>query len=191
MDVGVIDLQGSVEEHYFSLVDLIGKENVYRITDSGIVPMMDKVIIPGGESTTVLRLMKKTGIFEEIKEANKDSKTIFGTCAGLIALASRGGKDVSRTNQELLGLMDVCVRRNAFGRQKESFEVSLDLDFLDSPFPSIFIRAPAIVDAGDSVDILGKYQGNVVSAREDNLFVTSFHPELVEDDRVYRYFLEI
>lgn len=191
MKIGIIDLQGSVKEHYHSIAELVGKENVFKVKQKGKIPKLDKIIIPGGESTTLSRLLHQTKLSEEIKVAAENKKPILGTCAGLIVLAKKGEDKINKTNQKLLEIMDIKVCRNAFGRQKESFEIDLNLSFLGEPFPSVFIRAPAIKEVGRNVDVLGTYNDEIVAAREKNLLVTAFHPELVNDDRVYKYFLEM
>ncbi len=191
MKVGVIGLQGSVQEHYESLSEIVKEKNVYRIKKKGMVPKMDKLVIPGGESTTLSRLLETTGISSEVKDFSKKQKPILGTCAGLIVLAKEGSGKIRKTEQNLLGLIDIKVNRNAFGRQKESFEAPIDLDFLEKPFPSVFIRAPAIIDWGEDVDILGKHKNKGVAAKQNNVLVTAFHPELVDDKRVFNYFLGI
>jgi 5'-phosphate synthase pdxT subunit len=116
-------------------------------------------------------------------------KPIMGTCAGLILLAKEGDEQVKKTHQHLLGIMDTTVNRNAFGRQRESFETELELPFLNSPYNAVFIRAPGIVGCGEDVTILAKMDGKVVAAEQGNILALAFHPELTFDTRVHQYFL--
>jgi 5'-phosphate synthase pdxT subunit len=148
---------------------------------------LDGLIIPGGESTTFGKLAVEYGLIEPLRAFCNSGKPVWGTCAGMIFLA----KDVGR-KQPVLGAMDVQVQRNAFGRQVDSFEVDLDLPALGKePFHAIFIRAPLIESVGKGVEVLAKLDdGTVVAARQGNLLATSFHPELTNDTRFHRYFLE-
>jgi 5'-phosphate synthase pdxT subunit len=134
--------------------------------------------------------MGREGILPEIKEAAEWGKPILGTCAGMVLLAEEGDEEVAKTGQPLLGLMDVKVKRNAFGRQKESFEVLLKMSLFDEPFHAVFIRAPAITQAAENVDVLATFNDRVVAAKQRNIIALSFHPELTEDRRIHHYFLE-
>ncbi len=162
-----------------------------KIKHRGIVCSCDAVVIPGGESTTIGRLMEREGIFSEIKEAAWEGKPILGTCAGMVLLAKEGDEEVAKTGQPLLGLMDIKVKRNAFGRQRESFEVLLKMSLFDEPFHAVFIRAPTITYAADSVDVLATLNGQIVAAKQRNILALSFHPELTEDRRIHHYFLDL
>jgi 5'-phosphate synthase pdxT subunit len=146
-----------------------------------VVGSCDAIVIPGGESTTIGRLMQHEGILPELKEAAEAGKPILGTCAGMVLLAKEGDEEVAKTGQPLLGLMDVRVKRNAFGRQKESFEVLLKMSVFKLPFPAVFIRAPAITQAAENVDVLATFEGRIVAAKQKNMLALSFHPELTED----------
>ena len=194
MKIGVIAIQGNVEEHVIALEKALaerGEEgDVLKIKHRGIVESCDAIVIPGGESTTIGRLMEREGIFPEIKEAAKVGKPILGTCAGMVLLAKEGDAEVAKTGQPLLGLMDVKVKRNAFGRQRESFEVPLQMSFLNEPFHAVFIRAPAIINAADSVEVLATLNGHIVAAKQENIMGLSFHPELTGDRRIHHYFLD-
>jgi pyridoxal 5'-phosphate synthase pdxT subunit len=191
MKIGVIALQGNVEEHVDALKRVFSGE-VVTIKHKGIVPSCDAVVIPGGESTTLCRLAWSEGIAQEIIERAGQGMPILGTCAGLILLARNGDDEVRKTGQKLLGLMDTGVDRNAFGRQRESFEAPLDMPFVkDGPFNAIFIRAPAIVSAGDGVEVLARLDELIVAARQGNILALAFHPELTEDSRVHEYFIDI
>ncbi|HMK46489.1 MAG TPA: pyridoxal 5'-phosphate synthase glutaminase subunit PdxT [Methanocella sp.] len=188
--IGVIAIQGNVEEHIESMRQALGKRGeVIKIKHAGIVPLCDAIVIPGGESTTLCRLAWREGIAQEIITKAKAGMPVWGTCAGLILLASRGDDEVEKTKQQLLSLMDVTVNRNAFGRQIDSFEASLTIKGFDGPFHAIFIRAPAIVSAGRDVEVLAKYDDFIVAARQRNLLASAFHPELTDDLRFHRYFL--
>ena len=146
---------------------------------------------PGGESTTIGRLMEREGIFPEIKEAAEEGKPILGTCAGMVLLAKEGDEEVAKTGQPLLGLMDVKVKRNAFGRQRESFEVLLKMSIFEETFHAVFIRAPAITQAAENVEILATFDEHVVAAKQGNIIALSFHPELTEDRRFHHYFIDL
>ena len=192
--IGVIAIQGDVEEHVRAMDEALAergeKGEVVKIKHQGIVKSCDAIIIPGGESTTIGRLMGREGILPEIKEAAEVGKPILGTCAGMVLLAEEGDEEVAKTGQPLLGLMDVKVKRNAFGRQRESFEVLLKMSLFDEPFHAVFIRAPAITQAAENVDVLATFNDRVVAAKQRNIIALSFHPELTEDRRIHHYFLE-
>ena len=162
-----------------------------KIKHAGIVPSCDGVIIPGGESTTLCRLSWSEGIAQEIIDLAKSGKPVMGTCAGLILLASKGDDEVAKTKQRLLGLMDTTVDRNAFGRQVDSFESPLKIKGFDEPFNAVFIRAPAVITAGKGVKVLAKIDGKIVAAQQKNLLALAFHPELTDDLRLHKYFLEM
>ena len=192
--IGVIAIQGDVEEHVRAMEEALAergeKGEVVKIKHQGIVKSCDAIIIPSGESTTIGRLMVREGILPEIKEAAEWGKPILGTCAGMVLLAEEGDEEVAKTRQSLLGLMDVKVKRNAFGRQRESFEVLLKMSLFDDPFHAVFIRAPAIIQAAENVDVLATFDGHIVAAKQRNIIALSFHPELTEDRRIHHYFLE-
>ncbi|MCK4928417.1 MAG: pyridoxal 5'-phosphate synthase glutaminase subunit PdxT [Methanosarcinales archaeon] len=195
MKIAVVAIQGNVEEH-ISAAQAALKEmelpgEVLPVRHSGTIPTCDAIILPGGESTTLGRLMAREGIDVEIKEAAAAGKPIMGTCAGLVLLAKEGGEQAERTGQHLLGLMDISVDRNAFGGQRESFEVALEVSILDSPYNAIFIRAPVITSAKSGVEILASFNSQIVAAKQGNVIALSFHPELTEDFRIHRYFFEL
>lgn len=148
------------------------------------------LIIPGGESTTIGKLMIACGFLEEVKELVRQGMPVYGTCAGLIVLARR----LVEGDQPLLGLMDITARRNAYGRQVDSFEVDLRIEGIEDqerPFRAVFIRAPWIEEVGPAVSVLGEHNGRAVIAREDGMLVSAFHPELTGDERIHRYFLRM
>ncbi len=182
-------------EHVNAILRTLDEEEreseVVRIKHKGIVPTCDALIIPGGESTTIGRLLEREGIASEIRTAAKSGIPIMGTCAGMVLLAKNGDEQVTKTKQPLLGLMDANVNRNAFGGQKESFEASIDFKGLDSPFNAVFIRAPGFTSCAKDVEVLSQYKGYIVSARQKNLLALAFHPELTMDLRIHKYFLKM
>ena len=194
MRIGVIAIQGAVSEHVEALERALSERGesaeIVTIKHSGMVPTCDALVLPGGESTTLGSLLVHEGIADEIKESAAKGMPIMGTCAGLILLAKEGDSQVEKTHQNLLSLMDVRVNRNAFGRQRESFEAELDVSVLDSPYNAVFIRAPAIVEFGDDVKVLSKVDEFVVAAEQGNVLALAFHPELTDDLRLHRYFLD-
>lgn len=185
MKVGVLALQGAVKEHIRS-IELAGAEglSVKRIEELADV---QGLIIPGGESTTIGKLMRKYGFIEAIREFSAAGKPIFGTCAGLILLAER----IEGQDEAHLELMDITVARNAFGRQRESFETDLSVKGIDELVRAVFIRAPLITSVGDQVEVLSTYQDEVVTARQGHLLVSSYHPELTDDYRLHQYFVDM
>lgn len=194
MKIGVIAIQGAVSEHVEALKKALAERGeeaeVVEIKHKGIVPECSGIVIPGGESTTLCRLLAREGVAEEMKEAASKGVPILGTCAGLIVLAKAGDEQVEKTSQELLGIMDTTVNRNAFGRQRDSFEAELELEILDSPYTGIFIRAPGITKCGEGVRVLGELDGMIIAAEQGNVMVLAFHPELTEDMRIHQYFLD-
>jgi 5'-phosphate synthase pdxT subunit len=190
MKIGVLALQGAFIEHEQALkrlgVDAV-EVRLPRDLDG-----CDGVIIPGGESTTIGKLAVHYRLVEPLREMARSGKALWGTCAGLIFMAKEVGRD-----QPLLGLMDVTVERNAFGRQVDSFEADLKVSGINGerPFHAIFIRAPLIKSVGAGVEVIARAEKDdrpvIVAARQDRLLVTSFHPELSGDDRFHRYFLKM
>jgi len=186
MKIGVLACQGDFIEHIKILLQL-GVETVeVRLPED--LKGLAGLIIPGGESTTIGKLAVTYNLMEPLREFS-DKKPIWGTCAGMIFLAKEIGMD-----QPLLGIMDIEVERNAFGRQVDSFKADLYAPFLDKgdskPFPAIFIRAPKLIAAKGKAKVITKLaDGTAVAAREGKWLVTSFHPELTEDNRFHRYFL--
>jgi len=185
--IGVLALQGAFAEHIASLEKL--KVEALAIRSAQDLSSLDGLIIPGGESTTIGRLMVPYGFIEELRELSHNGFPIFGTCAGMILLA----KTVLGLDVETIGAMDIKVRRNAFGRQVDSFEASLSVSALgEAPFPAVFIRAPIIIQAETGVEILACLpDGTPVAARQRNLLVSAFHPELTSDLRFHAYFVDI
>jgi len=187
MRIGVLALQGGFIEHISMLAKLGVKATPVYKTDE--LEGIDGLIIPGGESTTMLNLMHNFGILEPLKEKVHSGLPIMATCAGIVLLA----KEVSNPGMETLSLMDIAVKRNAFGRQVDSFEASVDIPVLGKePFPAIFIRAPLIESVSPDIEILGRLaDGKFVAVRQERLLAISFHPELAQDTRLHRYFLDI
>lgn len=185
MKIGVLALQGAVAEH-IRMIEQAGAEGI-AIKKTEQLEQIDGLIIPGGESTTIGRLMRTYGFIEAIKEFSQKEKPLFGTCAGLIVLA----KDIEGQETAHLSLMDMKVARNAFGRQKESFETDLPVVGIDEPIRAVFIRAPLITEVGDNVEVLSTYQDQIVAARQGHLLAASFHPELTEDYRMHSYFINM
>ena len=179
-------MQGDVDEHLRALASSGAIATPIK-TEAGLASV-DGLVIPGGESTTVIRLLDRFTLAEPIVARVRAGMPLWGTCMGMIVAAS----DVADLEQRTLGLIDITVRRNAFGRQIASEEVALAIPALGAPdFPAIFIRAPWIERAGPSVEILAEYGGHGVFVRSGNVIGTSFHPELTGDDRVHRYFVDI
>jgi 5'-phosphate synthase pdxT subunit len=191
MNVGVLALQGDFIEHEKILREL--NVRATQVRKPGELRDLDGLIIPGGESTTFGKLAVEYGLIDPIREMCNAGKPVWGTCAGMIFLA----KDVGM-RQPLVAVMDVQVKRNAFGRQVDSFEIDLDIPVLNAiengqphPFHAIFIRAPLMASVGKGVEVLAKLNdGTIVAARQNNLLATSFHPELTRDTRFHRYFIE-
>lgn len=183
--IGVLALQGDFAEHC-SVIRNLGAEAV-EVRLSEDLANLDGIIIPGGESTTIGKLAHQYGLIDELKRL-ADTIPFWGTCAGLVFMAREVGFD-----QPVLGLIDVEVERNAFGRQIESFEKDLEIVGLDGPsFPGVFIRAPVVKSVGPAVTVLCRLEdGRIVAVQQGNLLATSFHPELTRDDRLHRYFLEM
>lgn len=184
--IGVLALQGAFREHRRSLSRL-GVESE-EVRKPGELDGLDGLIIPGGESTTMGRLMNEVALWEPVTRFVAAGKKVWGTCAGSIVLA----RDIEGSNQPRLGLMDITVARNASGRQVDSFEASLRIAVLgDPPFPAVFIRAPYITRVGPAVSVLARWNGQAVMARQGRVLVTSFHPELTDDLRIHQYFLDL
>ena len=192
--IGILSLQGDIEEHVSMMQAALAhvgiKGEVLWVKTKEEVSSVDALVIPGGESTTMGKLLRQYGIDEEIKKLSKKGIPIMGTCAGLVLLSTAGCEEVEKTGQSLLGLIDVSVERNAFGRQRESFEVDIDVPVLGpEKYHAVFIRAPAISRAGKGVSVLASYNGKIVAAEKENILLLAFHPELSGDLRMHAYFL--
>ncbi|MAH02143.1 MAG: pyridoxal 5'-phosphate synthase glutaminase subunit PdxT [Candidatus Woesearchaeota archaeon] len=184
MKVGILALQGGVREHARILVKL-GAEPI-KVKSQEDLTDINALIIPGGESTTIGILIKKYNLDKAIKEKHKHGMPIYGTCAGAIVLA----KDIIKSKQPLLGLADISIKRNDYGRQIDSFETELSIKDIGS-FNGVFIRAPTIKRFYDGVEILSEFRNNPVMIKQHNLLITTFHPELTDDTRIHEYFLNM
>jgi 5'-phosphate synthase pdxT subunit len=186
LTVGVLALQGAFAEHVAALRRIGARAREVRLPAD--LEGIDGLIIPGGESTTIGKLLEAYNLLGPLRRLVDGGLPIYGTCAGTILLA----RDIGGLDQPLLASMDLTVERNAFGRQLQSFETDLHIAPLgEDPFRAVFIRAPAIREVGASVEPLARLEdGTIVAARQDSLLVTCFHPELTHDDRFHRYFLE-
>lgn len=185
MKIGVLALQGAVAEH-IRMLELAGAEGV-AVKRVEQLKDLQGIVLPGGESTTIGKLMRTYGFLDELKEFSKQGKPIFGTCAGMILLA----KEISGQSDAHLQLMDMKVARNAYGRQRESFEADLEVKGIDENVRAVFIRAPLIEEVGQGVEVLSVHQGQMVAARQGHLLAASFHPELTDDYRMHAYFLDM
>jgi 5'-phosphate synthase pdxT subunit len=187
MKIGVLASQGAFAEHIAVLRRLEVEAVPVRLSRE--LRGLDGLIIPGGESTSISKLMQDYNLMGEISTLARAGMPLFGTCAGMIIMA----REISGTGNGHLGLMDIVVKRNAFGRQRESFETELSIPVLgDKPFPGVFIRAPLIERVDDGVEVLARLaDGAIVAAREGRFLASSFHPELTDDLRLHRYFLDI
>lgn len=184
--IGVLALQGDVDEHVAALRRAGAQTLAVKTLED--LARVDALVIPGGESTTVMKLLDRFGLERPIVKRTQDGMPLWGTCMGMIVAA----RNVAGLDQPTLGLIDITVRRNAFGRQNESAEVPLRIPSIGAPaFPAIFIRAPWIERSGPRVQTLAERDGKGVMVREGNVLATSFHPELTGDERVHRYFLEM
>ena len=183
--IGVLGLQGAIREHINS-IEASGAHAVVvkRAEDlSGV----DGLILPGGESTTMRRLIDLYGMMEPLRDFAKAGHPMFGTCAGLILLA----ESLIGYDQPHIGVMDVTVERNSFGRQVDSFEANLTIKGVADDFPAVFIRAPHITEVGPQTDVLCEHDGRIVMAQQGQFLGCSFHPELTDDHRVTAYFVQL
>lgn len=196
MKIGVVAVQGAVSEH----VEVLNKAMKELKIDGNAVYVRtlkdlndaSGLVIPGGESTTINRLMLKIGIQERIIELAKEGLPILGTCAGTILLAKEGDDQVKQTNTKLLGLLDMKVLRNVYGRQVDSFEADVNIPEIgDKPFRTVFIRAPTIEKVWNDTKVWAKYQDTIIGAKKGNILALTFHPELSDDLRIHEYFLRI
>ncbi len=212
--IGVIGVQGDVQEHIEAWEQALKEEKI----KGGVIWLrrpqenIDAVSIPGGESTTITKLMRESGLWDFVKRRAEDGMPVLGTCAGLIVISKIGvGSDVDKSGQPFMGLLDCKVNRNFFGRQRESFETDLSLSFLSEPFRAVFIRAPAIMEVFGKAEVVAKLplpnpesrleQSErsprglipnpevIVGAEQGNILGLAFHPELTGDLRIHKYFL--
>lgn len=184
--VGVLDLQGSVTEH-MKILEKIENVEPVRVKYKEDLDDIQGIILPGGESTTLGKLLKDFNIYDTLKEKIKKGLPVWGTCAGMILLA----KDIQGQKESYFKVIDIKVKRNAYGSQLNSFSTEEMLEDIDKePVELVFIRAPYITTVGSNVTILKRVRKNIVVAKEKNVLVTSFHPELTEDTRFHKYFID-
>lgn len=183
--VGVLALQGAFNRHTKVLGEL--KVATQEVRTPQDLASVDALVMPGGESTTMSQLLESSELFEPIKKMIHEGMPVFGTCAGMILLA----KEIidGRDDQVSFGAIDIDVQRNAYGRQVDSFEAEIEVDGFKSPFHAVFIRAPRIVKAAQSVEVLAEFGVEIVLARQKNVLVASFHPELSPDQRIHELFV--
>ena len=184
--IGVLALQGAFAAHARTLADLGARTREVRTPAD--LAAVDALVMPGGESTTMSRLLTTSGLFDPLADRIADGLPVLGTCAGMILLAAEVAD--GRPDQRSFGAIDIGVRRNGYGRQVDSFEADLDVKGLDGPFHAVFIRAPVVDRVGAGVDVLAEHDGAPVMARSGALTVASFHPELTDDGRLHAMFLE-
>lgn len=196
MKIGVVALQGAVSEH----VEVLNKAmkelkidgNAVYVRNVKDLDDISGLVIPGGESTTIDRLMITTGMYEKIIELAKKGLPILGTCAGTILLAKEGDEQVKQTNTKLLGLMEMKVLRNAYGGQVDSFEANVNIPEIgDKPFRAVFIRAPTIEKVWNDTKVWAKYKDTIIGVKKGNILALTFHPELSGDLRIHKYFIKL
>ena len=182
--VGVLALQGAFREHVAAVTRLgATAREVRQLKD---IDGIDALIIPGGESTTMGKLLNEWNMLEPLRQRILDGMPVYGSCAGLILLC----REIENSDQPRLGVLDATVRRNAFGRQVDSFETDLNIPEIGAdPIPAVFIRAPVLTGVGAGVTVLAEVNGQAVAVRQNNILATSFHPELTPDTRMHSYFL--
>jgi len=187
--IGVLALQGDVSEHVQAMQKALGgKGEVKEIRKRGQMDQCMALVLPGGESTTICHQLESSGLTGELKRAAALGKPILATCAGLVIVS----KEIEGESKvKPLGLMDIKISRNAFGAQRESFEADLLVEGFERPYRAAFIRAPAIVEAGKSVEVLARVDSTMVAAREKNVLALAFHPELTDDMRFHQIFLKM
>ena len=186
MKIGILAVQGAFREHEY-ILNHLGCETVLvkRIEH---LDGIDGLVFPGGESTSMGRLMREYGLIEPIRDKAVSGMPMFGTCAGMILMANR----MANGEDPHLSIMEMEVNRNSFGRQVDSFETELNMPAVgEAPFPAVFIRAPHIREISEDANVLATYEDRIVAVREGNLLAISFHPELTEDTRIHEYFLKM
>lgn len=195
MKIGVIGLQGSVSEHVQALknalltLDIKGSVRNVRTVDD--LSSNDAIVIPGGESTTISSQMKRLGMLDKVREMAEQGTPVMGTCTGCILVAKEIVVDGESKRIDLLKLIDMKVKRNAFGRQKESFEQLIEIEGFDTPFKAVFIRAPLILETGGTTKVLSRIDEGIVMVKQGNILAIAFHPELTNDTRVHQMLIEM
>ena len=187
MKIGVLGLQGDVREHARALERAGATPVVVRRPDE--IASVDGVVLPGGESTTIGKLLDRFELLEPLRHRARAGMPLYGTCAGMILMAAE--IEGPHAAPHRLGVMDIAVRRNAYGRQVDSFEADLDVAGLDSPLRAAFIRAPVVERVGGEVEVLAALDDRPVLVRQGNLLASSFHPEMTGDERVHELFVEL
>lgn len=183
--IGVLSYQGDVIEHIRAFERL--KVDVFPVKTSEELKSLDALVLPGGESTTISKFLKNEAMDGGIIKRNKEGMAIFATCAGLVLLS----REIKTNKVKPLNLLDVTTKRNAYGRQRESFEADIELTFSkEKPFNAIFIRAPKILKYNKGIEIVARYENDPVLLKQDNILAATFHPELVDDARIHEYFLK-
>ncbi len=197
LNIGVLALQGDVEENILSTKEALAQVNetgtVFPVKTPEQIAKLDGLILPGGESTMIGELSLVNGSLKKIKEKIEKGMPVFGICAGLILL-SKDTQDriVGKTNQPLLEQLEIGIERNSFGRQHESFEAEISMDGIQIPkFNGVFIRAPAVLEIGEGVEIISKLDEKIIAVKKDNILATSFHPELTSDCSMHKYFVNM
>jgi 5'-phosphate synthase pdxT subunit len=185
--IGVLALQGDVREHLIALASADAVARPVRRPEE--LAEVDGLVIPGGESTTISKLAVLFGLMEPLRERIAGGMPVYGTCAGLIMLADKILDP--RSGQETFGGIDMIVRRNAFGRQNESFEAGVTVAGIDTPVEGVFIRAPWVESVGAEVEIIAEHEGHIVAVRQGRALATSFHPELTGDHRIHGLFVDM
>lgn len=187
MKIGVLALQGAVSEHLMSLQQA-GADEAVPVKRKEELQGLDGLVLPGGESTTIGKLMNQYELMDPIRDLALAGVPMFGTCAGLILLANR----IEGQDWVHLGVMDIYANRNSFGRQRESFETDLTIAGMEGdPYRAVFIRAPHIIEVGKDTEVLATVQDRIVAARQGHLLATAFHPELTDDIRMHKYFMDM
>ncbi len=185
--VGVLALQGAFAAHELALAGLGAKTSQVRTVDD--LAAVDALVMPGGESTTMSRLLETSGLFDDVHARLGEGMPVFGTCAGMILLATKVLD--GRADQRNFAAIDLTVRRNGYGRQVDSFESDIDIEGFGSPLHAVFIRAPKVVAVGTGVNVVATHDGVPVLATQGHVMVASFHPELTADDRLHAMFLKL
>ena len=195
--IGVLGLQGDIEENTKATVDTINEMKingkVFPVRYPEEILKVDGLIIPGGESTVMgLLIAVNKGLLDAIRRMLQEGLPVMGTCAGMIVLAKKAyDKVIGNKNQLLLGALDIEVERNSFGRQYESFESELDISGIGNNYKGVFIRAPTVISIGPQVQILSKFDAKIIAVKQNNIIGTSFHPELSDDYRLHRFFIDL
>ncbi|ANQ53082.1 glutamine amidotransferase [Thermosipho sp. 1063] len=185
MKIGVSGIQGDFREHK-QMLERLGVE-VLIVRKPEDLDEVNGLVIPGGESTTMIRIMKMVNLYEKLRERISNGFPVFGTCAGMILLS----KEVVNFKQDSLKVIDIKVERNAYGRQVDSFETEVEIKGFEKSYKAVFIRAPKVVGYGNNVEVLSTYENSPILLRQKNVLVASFHPELTDDTRVHEYFLNM